>query len=277
MYNYFLLFVFLFFLKNVKCCENYWDWEFKNWNNYNSTNWINKWNISNFTYGEENLSFINNPTNKSELMIKIKYPKGSYKPSNENNVGGIGFYTKFKQNNIEHAIFEYQIYFQKKFLWKKGGKLPGLYGGITGCSGGIDAEDNNCFSTRYMWRKNGEGELYAYLPKNQKNNFCEDILGKCENDEYGFSIKRGSFKFKSGKWNKLKQEIKLNKNSYDGTIKCYINDKIIIDEKNVNFRQNKSVQISGIDFETFFGGGSKDYATPKDQYVLFKDFKFKFL
>ncbi|KAF8823747.1 hypothetical protein HHX47_DHR9000532 [Lentinula edodes] len=40
-----------------------------------------------------------------------------------------------------------------------GGKLPGLYGGRQGCSGGDAAVD--CFSTRPMWRKDGQGELYV--------------------------------------------------------------------------------------------------------------------
>lgn len=38
-----------------------------------------------------------------------------------------------------------------------GGKLPGLYGGKKGCSGGDTAED--CFSSRLMFRTGGMGEV----------------------------------------------------------------------------------------------------------------------
>ena len=44
------------------------------------------------------------------------------------------------------------------FEWVLAGKLPGLYGGHTACSGGDEALD--CFSTRLMWREGGMGELY---------------------------------------------------------------------------------------------------------------------
>jgi len=38
-----------------------------------------------------------------------------------------------------------------------GGKLPGLRGGVDrGCDGGSNSD--TCFSSRFMWRKNGEGE-----------------------------------------------------------------------------------------------------------------------
>jgi hypothetical protein len=58
--------------------------------------------------------------------------------------------------------FEYKVFFPSDFEWVKGGKLPGLYGGRTGCSGGDAALD--CFSTRLMWRAGGAGELYLVEP-----------------------------------------------------------------------------------------------------------------
>jgi len=39
---------------------------------------------------------------------------------------------------------EYQVFFPENFPWVKGGKLPGIIGGRTGCGGGDDA--NDCFS-----------------------------------------------------------------------------------------------------------------------------------
>ena len=37
------------------------------------------------------------------------------------------------------------------------------------CAGGADSEE--CWSLRFMWRREGEGEVYAYLPNEQAN--CE--------------------------------------------------------------------------------------------------------
>lgn len=51
----------------------------------------------------------------------------------------------------------YSVFFPVGFNFVKAGKLPGLYGGKRGCSGGSAAE--NCFSARLMWRTGGKGEV----------------------------------------------------------------------------------------------------------------------
>jgi hypothetical protein len=57
-------------------------------------------------------------------------------------------------------LLSYEIAFEAGFDWVKGGKLPGLRGGLnsTGCSGGNQANGQDCFSFRVMWRENGSGE-----------------------------------------------------------------------------------------------------------------------
>ena len=57
-------------------------------------------------------------------------------------------------------LLTYEVAFDTYFDWVKGGKLPGLRGGLnsTGCSGGNKADGLDCFSSRLMWRKNGAGE-----------------------------------------------------------------------------------------------------------------------
>ena len=57
-------------------------------------------------------------------------------------------------------LLSYEMAFEEGFDWVKGGKLPGLRGGLnsTGCSGGKLASGMDCFSARLMWRRNGNGE-----------------------------------------------------------------------------------------------------------------------
>lgn len=275
--------VFLFILNIIKIVngilieDNVWIF-----NNWNINNWEDKWNIQKgIKYGQENIDFIQNPINNTEKVLKVIYPKGSYKPSNKNNIGGLGFYANPlsipKINNVI-VSFQYDIYFQNNFQWNKGGKLPGLYGGHSSCSGGINAGNNECFSTRYMWRQNGLGELYAYLPKKQIKSFCDDIVMGCSGTGFGYSIDRGSFKFTSGKWYTLKQELKLNSKPGlpDGYIKVFFGDNknmsLIINENNIDYKLTNNIYITGIDFETFFGGGDKSYASPITQYTLYKNF-----
>lgn len=274
-----LVFILINFNDYVKCImvrNNVWIF-----NNWNLKNWKKEWNIKKISYGENNIRYINNPYNKSEIVLKIMYPKGSYKPTNKRNIGGVGFYAEPllipKKDNII-ITFQYDIFFEDNFKWNKGGKLPGLYGGHDECSGGINAGTNKCFSTRYMWRKNGLGESYLYIPRKQKKSLCNDIIMGCKSTGYGYSIGRGKFIFNSGKWNTLKQEIKLNTKPglSNGYLKIFFNNKSVINENKIDYKMEKDVYTIGIDFETFFGGGDKSYATVEKQYTLFKNFILKY-
>lgn len=87
--------------------------------------------------------------------------------------------------------------------------MPGLYGGHGGCSGGQESED--CFSTRLMFRKDGMGELYLYVPKGaQSASLCTMPPQTYCDSTYGYSIGRGAWIFKRGQWTDIKQDIWLN-------------------------------------------------------------------
>ena len=99
----------------------------------------------------------------------------------------------------------------------KGGKLPGLYGGHGGCSGGAESED--CLSTRLMFRTDGQGELYLYVPKGddsdegadaQSPELCNTPPASYCDSKYGYSIGRGAWSFFRGRWSDVKQDVWLN-------------------------------------------------------------------
>ena len=91
-------------------------------------------------------------------MLQLEFPAGSVDPAREPK-GGAEFYaTPLDISGAHNVTLEYSVFFPADFDWVLAGKLPGLYGGHTGCSGGNAALD--CFSTRLMWRKKGAGELY---------------------------------------------------------------------------------------------------------------------
>ncbi|KAF8172083.1 hypothetical protein BJ912DRAFT_994396, partial [Pholiota molesta] len=73
--------------------------------------------------------------------------------------GGADFYAApLDISDATNVTLQYSVFFPADFDWVLAGKLPGLYGGHTGCSGGNAAR--TCFSTRLMWRQEGAGELY---------------------------------------------------------------------------------------------------------------------
>ena len=98
------------------------------------------------------------PSNDPHTLLQVFYPQGSINPDSEPQ-GGADFYASpLDFSRARTVTLEYSVYFPIGFEWALAGKLPGIYGGHTGCSGGNEAK--TCFSTRLMWRKGGKGELY---------------------------------------------------------------------------------------------------------------------
>lgn len=94
----------------------------------------------------------------SSSVLQLLYPENSINPASKPQ-GGAEFYaTPLSLRTANSVSLEYSVFFPVDYDWVKGGKLPGLYGGHTGCSGGNNAL--TCFSTRLMWRGEGMGELY---------------------------------------------------------------------------------------------------------------------
>lgn len=187
-----------------------------------TSNWgLSRGRIQN---GASNLVFVNDPfpnasapggSSTSGPVLQVQYPAGSYQ---DDNVGGAQFFAMWNSsgNPFQSMMVSYEVAFDAGFDWVKGGKLPGLRGGPDPdtCSGGVQANGTNCFSSRLMWRPEGAGEgksvslwiwcarshvrfgkVYAYVVR--KNNICNESGVMC-NDQFGISLNRGSFVFASG-------------------------------------------------------------------------------
>ncbi|KAM3588551.1 hypothetical protein VKS41_000993 [Umbelopsis sp. WA50703] len=231
-------------------------------------------------FGDSNVAFIQDPyvngTNSSEVL-QVIYNKGSYTPKSSQQVnssgsGGAEFYMQpFGEQFYDKALLTYSLAFDKNFTWVQGGKLPGLFAGPpgAGCSGGSQANGTNCFSMRMMWRTNGEGEAYAYIPRSSA--LCATPLVQC-NDEYGASFSRGLIKFQPGVWTKIQMYVATGTpGQRDGVLKVWQDNGLVINRNDIMYRTSNMVQISSIYFSTFFGGSSESYATPLTTHTYFKD------
>ena len=216
---------------------------------------------------------------QGDKTLKINYPKGSYKPSRDP-IGGIGFYATpapiFPEK--EKAVtLSYDIYFDESFVPVKGGKLCGLFIGEPGASGG--RHSNNQASARLMWRTADgsdkiNAEVYLYVSDSQDSSY-KKIPNLVENPTFGDSLWRGDIKFTVGQWNRVVLTVKLNtfsgsKANKDGLLSITINDTSRTFDKLVYTEQK--VDIEGVTTDTFFGGGSEDWATPNNTSVFMKNF-----
>jgi len=215
--------------------------------------------------------------------VKVNFPAGSYDYQGPN--GGVNFYsnTGLNLSNAREVTSSYSVLFAEGFEFNQGGKLPGLYGGDDpsidiGCSG--HRRDKRCFSVRYMWRENGQGELYAYLPRPDmgpefKGNeqICNvPPLSVCS-DLAGASVGRGSWTFTPGKWTVLSQRVKLNDaGAQNGELEVTVDGQTMFSLNGLAFTDSENGRIDGYIFQSFFGGHHSDWASPKDQDMFLRDF-----
>ena len=134
---------------------------------------VSRWSLNKgrIQDGPQNLAFVNDPfpnkppsgaqgvSSPSGPVLRVTYPEGSF----SHDTGGAQFYSLWNTtdgSSFRTMMVSYELAFDSNFDWVKGGKLPGLRGGLnsTGCSGGNQADGLSCFSTRLMWRRDGAGE-----------------------------------------------------------------------------------------------------------------------
>jgi len=213
------------------------------------------WNVTKIGHANETLYSVDCCQN----ILSVTYPVGSYKPS-ASVQGGLGFYASpDKYFPSDTITLQYLVKFADNFDWVKGGKLPGLYFGKPGASGGRFSTD--AASIRIMWREEGEAEAYIYLPKDTVQPAAyfktTDII---YNNGKGDSLWRGRFKLDKTNWNFISIVIKPN------ILTVTINNVRKSTEINWN-----NLMVSGIIFDTFFGGDDATWATPVTTKSLFKD------
>lgn len=228
-------------------------------------------------------SYVNAPDGKKAM--KAHYPKGSY-TFGKGHDGGFSMYSPGPSNvdltTAKEVTLGYSVMFDKNFLWAKGGKLPGLYGGdnaetATSCSGG--RRSTACFSARFMWRAGGAGEFYTYLPPFTNSKFaankklCTVKPDSVCNPTYGASVGRGAFKFRVGVWNHISERVRLNDaGQANGELELFFNGKSVINVSGLMLRDNDQGRIHGIQAQTFFGGSESSFANPVDTNSYFSDF-----
>ncbi len=127
---------------------------------------LSTFRVTKFSEGQDNLDIVSGvpveagttASDDTTPMLQLLFPAGSINPG-QKPTGGAEFYASpIDISSARNVTLQYSVLFPFDFDWVLAGKLPGLYGGRTGCSGGDPAVD--CFSTRLMWREGGAGELY---------------------------------------------------------------------------------------------------------------------
>ena len=116
-----------------------------------------------------------------------------------------------------------------------------------------------------MWRTDGAGEMYTYLPPSYSANqaVC-NVAPKSEcNSVYGASVGRGSFSFAAGKRTMIGQRVRLNDvGQENGELELFVDGESIFTVSGLVLRNSDAGRFHGIQMQTFFGGTSRSTSTP---------------
>ena len=183
-------------------------------------------------------------------FLRIRYPQG--KVSTE---GSVMWHAPIPPR--EEYCLEYRVRFLSNFEWVKEGKLPGLGGGSLPSGG---KTDSNGTTARFLWKGGGALKIYLYRAgQSSKWGDEEDLKTKLVADQ----------------WIRLKERVRLNRpGEYDGQIEAWVNGERVYSRSDFIFRTNlASWKLDTFLFETFYGGGSSEYAPSRDNFAEFADFK----
>ena len=213
------------------------------------------WNCPKWAMGNNLVSVVDKKKAFRGRALRIHYPKYAF--GCKNNKKCVNWKPKIG-GEFNELYYSYKIKFAQGFDFVKGGELPGVPGGTANTSG-KKPNGNDGWSVRMMWDREGKLVQYVYHPA-QKRSF---------GDAFDWSMTP----LKTGKWHMIKTRVRLNTpGKRDGLIQSWLNGRLVLDKRNMHFRNNKKLQIDRFMFASFFGGSDPTWATRRDQYIYLDEF-----
>lgn len=190
-------------------------------------------------------------------FLRVLIPKNCFKPTT-------GAQWKIPFTPTDECFFSYRVKFEKGFDFVKGGKLPGLAGGIGNCGGNVP-NGYDGWSARMMFWENGKLSFYVYFP-DQSTNWGERLYLKDSNSD--------TIRIKPGNWHLITQHVKMNTlGKSDGILQGWFDGKEAFFMDSMLFRKDEKLKIDQIFYSVFLGGDDLSWTSAKDEYICFDDFR----
>jgi hypothetical protein len=108
-----------------------------------------------------------------------------------------------------------------------------------------------------MWREDGAGEMYTYLPYTYDANkrVCDVPPFSTCNAEYGASVARGSFFWKAGASTAVAIRMRLNDvGQENGELELWAGGESVAKVDGLVIRDSEQGRFWGVQTQSFFGG-----------------------
>ena len=164
---------------------------------------------------------------------------------------------EFDFDPVDAATLNYDVMFDEKFEFVKGGKLHGLSSSphISGCS--VTEEDK--WSERIMWKQDGLIALYSYNQDRESN---------CGDNTYSKVC------FEKDIWYTVSVYVKVNSNNKrDGNTKVYLDGNLIAETTSNENRKEygNNTRVARFMFCTFHGGSSSEWSPDQHKVYAYMD------
>lgn len=224
------------------------------------TNGLDGWGQLTNRWGLDNHEYLSD-ADAAGRVLRVHLRRGSIDPGSMLRRGlprsGTGFKAALIPGGADSATLSYKLRFPAGFDFVRGGKLPGLFGG-TGNSGGAMPTGHDGFSLRLMWRRHGDGEVYAYLPTSQG---------------HGTSLLRGQWRFEPGRWFAVRQHVVLNTpGRSDGLVRMWLDGRAVGEAHGLRMRDTGALRLDGVFVDIFFGGSDDSWAASADTHIDLAEF-----
>ncbi len=197
-------------------------------------------------------------TEDGNRYLSIYTPKGGYGTKTS------GLQLEVKLPPGSEYFMSYSFMFDQNFSFGseyRGGKLPGITAGKR-CSGVCDGTDG--FAARFMWRRNGEGELYL-CSLDKTSEYCDDY--------YFTDPQTGqTLNFEPGQKYNIEEYVRLNTGplNRDGQIIVWISGVEVLNLDQIRLVTNEDL-IDTFYLSMFYGGSTDKWQASNDSYFFIDD------
>lgn len=202
------------------------------------------------------------PARSGGQSLRVFYPEGEFGARDS------GVLAPFRLTPAREYYLSHWARFSEDFSWGTtsfGGKLGiGLAAGEA-CSGGEVCDGENGFTSRMVWRRDGQAAVY-YYHMDKEGKYGDQELLRVDGAEVHYPL---------GEWVNIVQRVRINtvtdgRANPDGEIEVFYDGEPAALVTGLRFVSNGDL-VDKAYFSTFFGGSSEGFAPERDSYVWYDD------
>ena len=220
-----------------------------------------------FGNGNSKYKIVKEPSNSNYKRLRLEFEEDTY--------GSSHVVTGSIVADRNNYTMEYKLRFGSNWDFARGGKLPGLAGGVRP-AGGNPSRDG--MSARLMWRDDNEFDGNYSGPKKTYIEMYHYWLGQAIAYEGGDNLRKTGDRtymqdVSNSTWYTLKIRVNRGSSSSDGRLRCWINGVKKYDHNHRYLESGANWKLNAAWLHFFYGGNDGSWAPSRDTHLFFDNLK----